>query len=39
MHKNAANFETTEINNICKCLREVDKLKVRTLRGWGTLKM
>ena len=36
---NSANFEITEINNYSKCIDEVsDDLKVRTLRGRGTLK-
>ena len=35
---NVANFELTETNNILKCLRGFDKIKVRMLRGRGCLK-
>ena len=35
---NVANFELTETNNILKCLRGFNKIKVRMLRGRGYLK-
>ena len=35
---NVLNFELTKINNMLKCLDEFDKLKVRKLKGSGSLE-